>query len=464
MTQPLPLDGGLLLVDGETTNFDKVIKVCVEKTLENCKDEDSLAKSQFIKFEGKIKLTRDGRLGAEGNWLDHLLTLLEKADQDLERHITIFRKITGVMTFGWKRILEGLESLLWSSRNSENMFVLKEMLLAKGVNEADIPSGLEEDKLDKLALLILFNNVVLNCFSKLEATKAIPVVEDPKVKTLRDELKRKDADMALLQKQFKELQESLSELKIGLSKKGKRDYQSDQSENDDSGDSDASMNSTYKEARRKALPVVVGNTACGSNPDIEEYMVRKVSQREMYDKDRRPITMEQMIRMICDTGKGLIIYDILGNEHMVSMKKGSSTRVLSCRVKRGKGPDGVNKASLSILHDAPKIFPQSNKHFDGFIREQMTLASNARKAPRNRDIISQIDDKVDILNTFKDKFVRRIQLVMGEVGSEKTQHVSLWAVLLHFLIVIWNTAITSDRFAYLISTEVDSRWEREFSD
>jgi hypothetical protein len=269
MTQPLPLDGGLLLVDGETTNFDKVIKVCVEKTLENCKDEDSLAKSQFIKFEGKIKLTRDGRLGAEGNWLDHLLTLLEKADQDLERHITIFRKITGVMTFGWKRILEGLESLLWSSRNSENMFVLKEMLLAKGVNEADIPSGLEEDKLDKLALLILFNNVVLNCFSKLEATKAIPVVEDPKMKTLRDELKRKDADMALLQKQFKELQESLSELKIGLSKKGKRDYQSDQSENDDSGVSDASMNSTYKEARRKALPVVVGKTACESNPDIE---------------------------------------------------------------------------------------------------------------------------------------------------------------------------------------------------
>jgi len=457
MTQNLPVDGGM-------RDFDKVIKVCVEKILENCKDEESLANAQFKKFEGKIRGTREGRSGIDGNWLENVLLLLERADQDSEKHSTIFRKITVAMTFGPKRLLEGLESLLWTASSSEHQFVLKDLLLQKGISEEEIPMGLDEEAPVKLALLILFNNVALKCLSQLESCKVPQPVEDPNIKILRDEIKKKDAEMARMQKQFKELQESFKELKVGLGSKGKNSSDSENTLSDGSGESEASKNETYKAAYKRMQKVSSGSVPNELCQDIEEYIERKRAQKEMYNKDRRPITMEQVIRMVCDTSRGLIVYDILGNEHMVTMKKSSSTRVMSCRIKRGKGPDGANKAALSIMHDAPKIFPQSSKHFDGFIREQMTLASNARRIATDRDLISSIDDKVDTLNLFKDKFLRRIQLVMGEVGAEKVQHVSLWSVLLHFLIVIWNTAITSDRFSYLVSTEVDSRWEREFSD
>jgi hypothetical protein len=393
---------------------------------------------------------------------------LEKAEEDLEKHSAIFRKITRAMTFTTKYIQRVLDNLFWTASDLENQLVLADMLMEGGVAELEIPAGLCEDEPVKLLLLILFNHVALKCLSQVVNIKSAPVMEDSQVTRLKEELRIRDADIAWLQKQFKELQDSVKDLKLGqrsqVRKGGKSSDSDDSTLSDDSEDSVASKNNTYKAAFRKGCGLFEKSLPKYLSSDMTEYLERKSAQQEMYNKDRRPITMEQIIRMVCETNKGLLVYDILGVEHYVTAKKGSSTRVLSCRIKRGKCPDGIYRGASSILHDAPKIFPQSSKHFDGFIREQLSLASNARRAAMDKDFISSIDDKMDVLNLFKDKFVRRIQLVMGDVGSEKVQHVTLWSVLLHFLIIIWNIAISSDKFEYLISTEVDSRWEREFSD
>ena len=43
----------------------------------------------------------------------------------------------------------------------------------------------------------------------------------------------------------------------------------------------------------------------------------------------------------------------------------------------------------------------------------------------------------------------------------KPHHVTRWAVLLHFLIITWNTAMTRGEFKYL-TLDFDNRWNQEF--
>ena len=50
---------------------------------------------------------------------------------------------------------------------------------------------------------------------------------------------------------------------------------------------------------------------------------------------------------------------------------------------------------------------------------------------------------------------------MGEWSAEKSHHVSRWAVILHLLIVTWNTAMVRGEFKYL-NIEFNSRWNNEF--
>ena len=52
---------------------------------------------------------------------------------------------------------------------------------------------------------------------------------------------------------------------------------------------------------------------------------------------------------------------------------------------------------------------------------------------------------------------------MGRLPSEQAQHVTLWSVLLHYFVVVWNTAITNNKVSYLTSLEMEYRWEREFA-
>ncbi len=453
--------------------FEKSIAVCMERVMENYSDEESLVKTQFENFVNKIRLSKDCR---SADWLETILSQLEQADQDLDKHSSIFRKITGSMTFGIRRIQNGIVQLLWTAYSPEKQFVLKDFLLSKVIDEKDIPDGLSEGSTSSLELLILFNNVALRSLEEVEKNKKQvpdPVIapkEDASVTLLKAELARKQEEVDKMKKDFQELKDMMKNLTATPKKgKNKSSYSSDSNidDSDESGDSDGSYKLTsYSVLNRPTLWDQECDNGSGVNMmQMDEYMERKKAQKRIYSKNSKTLTMEQMIRLICE-GKGLLLYDVLGCEQWLTLRKSSSTRVLAMRVKRGVGPDGLSKASLSILNEAPRIFPQSCRHFEGFIREQITLASNARRLAVDRDAVKSIDDKVDVLNTFRDKMIRRIQLVMGEQAmytTETEHHVTLWSVLLHFLIVIWNYAITADKFQYLVSSEVDTRWEREFA-
>ena len=162
-----------------------------------------------------------------------------------------------------------------------------------------------------------------------------------------------------------------------LRKKGKS-HTSDKSSSDNSGDSEEdsedSDSSTFSKVKHSVL--VAKDKLVGTDSEEKRnYMERLITQRSIYNKERRHISMEQITRMMTETKTGFIMYDILGNEHMVTLKKSSASNIKSLKVKRGRGLDGKSRLSMSILDEAPNIFPRSYKHFGVIMDEQIGLAS-----------------------------------------------------------------------------------------
>ena len=87
--------------------------------------------------------------------------------------------------------------------------------------------------------------------------------------------------------------------------------------------------------------------------------------------------------------------------------------------------------------------------------------SSAALQSKDLETFQKISEDQSALRRFDAEFTRRIELTMGEWSAEKSHHVSRWAVLLHFLIVTWNTAMVRGEFKYL-NIEFNSRWNNEF--
>ena len=135
------------------------------------------------------------------------------------------------------------------------------------------------------------------------------------------------------------------------------------------------------------------------------------------------------------------------------------------RVKLISGPKGRRSEYLCSIRDAcPSIFPQSRAILPDFVRQQDALIINrlnAASAAGNNIEVLEVTRIMDILRRFHTSFARRVNLVMGPLEQPRSLHVSRWAVLLHFLIVTWNTAMANDQFD-LLNIDFDTRWNRDF--
>jgi hypothetical protein len=109
--------------------------------------------------------------------------------------------------------------------------------------------------------------------------------------------------------------------------------------------------------------------------------------------------------------------------------------------------------------EARNILPRSRLQFESFIREQKDLLWHSSQTNEDRA------DTAKILSKFEAKMKRRIEVVMGRLGSPSKmgQHITLWSILLQYLIVTWNGAMVRGEPKLLLK-DLDHRWEREFQD
>jgi hypothetical protein len=167
--------------------------------------------------------------------------------------------------------------------------------------------------------------------------------------------------------------------------------------------------------------------------------------------------MSQLARKI-SSKEGLPMFDIIGAMHVVrTVKRGLQYEVESSFQ---FGPNGeFGKERCSLQDEARNILPRSRSQFEPFMREQKELLWNSDQSNEDQAKTAKI------LSKFEAKMKRRIEVVMGRVGSssEMSQHITLWSILLQYLIVTWNGAMIRDKPKYLLR-DLDHRWEREFQD
>ena len=129
------------------------------------------------------------------------------------------------------------------------------------------------------------------------------------------------------------------------------------------------------------------------------------------------------------------------------------------------GPPGRQSPDeCGMLLRSDNIFPRSRTQYKDFMREQLGhLDRKASSLTSSRDQAAYMStaENIRILRRFDEMFIRRIELVMGEWHQPNSHHISRWEVLLHFLLVTWNTAMVRGDFNILI-TDFDIRWTREF--
>ena len=192
---------------------------------------------------------------------------------------------------------------------------------------------------------------------------------------------------------------------------------------------------------------------------------RLAASRENYDPSSTfQLSMDQLCSMMREKS-GLIIYDVNGSAHSVSFKKDSVNNSLSFNVSMIHGPPGRRSTEeCGMLLRSDNIFPRSRLQYKDFMREQLRHLDRraaSLTSPKDQLAYMTISDNIRILRRFDELFTRRIELVMGEWDMPNSHHVTQWAVLQHFLVVTWNTAMVRDDFN-ILTAEFDIRWTREF--
>ena len=176
------------------------------------------------------------------------------------------------------------------------------------------------------------------------------------------------------------------------------------------------------------------------------------------------LSMSELCSMIRDK-TGLLIMDVNGSINSVSFKKDSINNSLAYNVSMLHGPPGNRSAeSCGYLQKSPNIYPKSRFQFRDFMREQERHLNRSASAYLNaKDHLSyqKVSENTAILRRFDEEFTRRIECVMGELDMQKSHHLTRWAVLLHFLLITWNTAMVRGNFNYL-TDDFDNRWNKEF--
>jgi hypothetical protein len=268
---------------------------------------------------------------------------------------------------------------------------------------------------------------------------------------------------------------------------GKRSAVKSESENEYSADSDYLATSDQSEVETD--PEEGENEKAGVKGDGDDFLAttlkklmagqsikkaerksaRTTAQLDNYNRISRPLPMSTLTRMLHSTN-GLLMHTIDGAVHSVAMANANKTtgrKVLLCKIVAP--PDGVKLtescgARQSITHP----FPRSLKQFDeDFVCEQQDLLADKMASLGELSSASveqlaefqKLQQRAISLQAYRRKFLRLAEVTMHPYPK---QHVTVWAVLLHFHIITWNTAAVYEDFG-LLNERFDERWEKDFA-
>ena len=186
------------------------------------------------------------------------------------------------------------------------------------------------------------------------------------------------------------------------------------------------------------------------------------AERSNYAMDGRPMTMRAIFLAI-QSDEGFVLHSIDKGTH--TFKQLNATKSKGEKLNRFGilfPPYGVSsKAACSSRNQVQYMFPRSRQQGEDFFNEQQDLLNDqSERASTNIEALREMNNKSSQLAIFRRKFARLAAVVMDPYPK---QHVTLWAVLAHFLLITWNTAMVFNDIG-LLNLRFQERWEANFAD
>ena len=171
----------------------------------------------------------------------------------------------------------------------------------------------------------------------------------------------------------------------------------------------------------------------------------------------RFLSMENLAAQLTGTSgrepNGLIMYDIRGAEWLVRLSKTKNMSARPFNTLLSGPPEARDAMTLGSLYDAPNIFPRAHEHFPLFFQRE--ISTLLEWEPTSQEEVKIKNEKLGILNKLSARMNRRITTVMG---AHSETHITRFAVLMHFFVVLWNTAMVADTPSLLLD-RFDTLWE-----
>jgi hypothetical protein len=186
------------------------------------------------------------------------------------------------------------------------------------------------------------------------------------------------------------------------------------------------------------------------------------AERSNYAMDGRPMTMRAIVLAI-QSDEGFVLHSIDKGTH--TFRQMNATKAKGEKMNRFAilfPPHGVSsKAACSSRNRVQYMFPRSRQQGEDFFNEQQDLLNDqSERASTDIEALREMNNKSSQLAIFRRKFARMVEVVMDPYPK---QHVTLWAVLAHFLLITWNTAMVFDDIS-LLNRRFQERWEANFAD
>jgi hypothetical protein len=177
-----------------------------------------------------------------------------------------------------------------------------------------------------------------------------------------------------------------------------------------------------------------------------------------------PMRMDQLSNQLWAKSRGLKIFACNGAIYEVRMPTSTSGRVdggVRGVLLYGPTMELRKPEDCGMMHNLVSIYPKSRAQVESFFLEQRRLFRMKRAECDSEIQRVKHDEDGEHIRHFEGRFLLRVESVMGRVGHEHADHITRWSVMLHFLLVVWNTAFVRGTPSVLL-VALDDIWELHF--
>ena len=186
------------------------------------------------------------------------------------------------------------------------------------------------------------------------------------------------------------------------------------------------------------------------------------AQRNNFDKDARPLSIAALTRMV-QSPEGLTMFALNGGQYKVKLSNAQkSSGIKRLLYTLAVPPDGKRSVEeCGERYNALHIFPRSQAQLEAFLSEQQSFL-HAAVAAKGKSISSEnlldAHNMTVEITEFRRKLMRLCETTLTPYPR---QHITIYAVILRFVIITWNTALAHNDIT-LLTSNFETRWERDY--